>query len=1496
MSFKPRNEVAQRASAEVLPMLKIVQGLVIAALLSFTTQLAHGINASPEPVEVRQPDGTKLMLQVRGDERFHWFEDMKGFPVIKDAGNQYVYSIVEPAGKLVPTALLVGQADPVIAGIVSKAMPSAEQIRTMTALAEDPSFDTPNFSGPPQQVAARGMVKNLVILCKFADHTFGTHTRQQADYNVLFNNVGSNATLAPTGSVKDYFQEASYGTMSFQSTVIAWVTLPNSEAYYANGSDGTGGVYPRNAQGMVKDALDVADSLVNFAEFDQNNDGFVDAITILHSGYGAETGGGNGNWIWSHKWSLWQVAGGRWTSHETNGVGVPVKVYDYHTEPALWGTSGTAISHVGVICHETGHFFGLPDLYDTDNSSSGIGSWCLMANSWGFDGSQLHPPHPSAWCKAQLGWVTPTVISSGSQTAARVETSQSIFKVTSGFPAGEYLLVENRQPYGFESIIPQGGLAIWHIDENKAKNTDEGYPGQSGWPANGLHYKVALLQADGLYQLEKGIGSGNASDLYRGGGVAAISPLTVPSTNRYQSGIVASTNNTITNISASGTSMSFTLNNTSVSKANLTFYTPAGWTDKVIVSNVTGTNTDSVGLSPKDSLYVDFAPWNNGEIAVPTAWSAKIYVDGVVVMNHPFPAGLGSNYYYSNEFDNSIGSLPPGVHILKIVLDSDNAVSEASEGDNEFQKTIVIASPNLTFYKPPGWSDAVVVSAVKGTIMDSPRLVSTDNLYVDLAPWNNGDAKVAVGWNAKIYVDGIERHNTAFATVLSPNYYFSSVFDKPIGAFLPGVHTVKVVLDTGNTVMESNEGDNIYQRSITVYDVPGKVSFGNSLMLVSEESGIVYVPLVRSSGNEGAVTVSVSSANGTAKAPGDFTSLSNAVVSFASGQTSASVPVTINRDTIGEVSETFTLRLTSPTGGASLGALTTTTVRIIDFDDSVRPSVAITWPAVNGSFREGMVTTTGKAADTNRISKVQVSLNGGSFMDATTTVTTTGLTATFTAPLAPLPGSNLLTVRSQDWRGNFSLTHSHTFFSVVLRPLVVSVSPSDAGTLTAPFPGIDTNRKVNYNYTLTATPRPGHVFSGWTANSMAGTGITVAKAELPTLTFTHQAGLVLTAHFIHNPFIPALIGTFNGLAIPSTSEPVSTGTKPGLDTVGFLQNAVVTSTGAFTSTLKIDGRNLTVVGKLDIAGVARFGTNRSTSLAIARTGKPSLEVDLRLDMTGTSGKITGSVQQKVLGTLIAKSLVDADRARGSGIGPLAKPYTLVFPARATQASGLAANHYPQGAGYATMMVNTNGVVTMSGKVADHTAITSSAPLSKLNKWPIFAQLYSLKGCIAGSAMLMGTDSVTPTTMRWFRPFQNTQWYPDGWSSGILVDLVGSEYVVPAAPPAISVFPGLLATTPNATLSFSLGQLSPAISKDVTISPTNLVTNSPVATSPTFVITRTTGLISGSFTHQDGSKPAFQGVILQKGATKGASGYFMTVSPKVPNYLGESGAVQVTAKP
>ena len=533
--------------------------------------------ADSAPFAYTQPDGSKVTLRLRGDEFFHWYEDMQGFTVVRK-GNAFVYANLDAAGQLEPTAWVAGRVDPLTKAMTPGILPPKnlrprnlhEGKAPYLPWAATKKAGVDGKAPATQDITASGTVKNLVILCLFNNHTIAANARQQSDYNVLFNNVGVNPVLAPTGSVRDAFTEMSYGKVTMQSTVVAWVTLPQTMAYYAGTNNGLAPVptppppanptgYPNNTQKMIEDALALVDPLVDFGQFDTDNDGYVDAIDIIHSGYGAETGGAPANSIWSVKWGL----PSDWTSADNNGGGVKVKVNAFHTEPALWATSGTAITRIGVICHETGHFFGLPDLYDTDNSSDGLGSWCMMANAWGFDGGQTHPPHFSAWCKVFLGWVTPTILSNpGTYAVTQAETNKSIYRINRGFTPAEYLLIENRQPAGFESDIPQGGLAIWHVDESVGGNTSEGFPGQPGWPGNGSHYKVALLQADGNYDLEKinhasASQRGDGGDVYRGGAVDAIGMNTVPNTDRYKIGTGGPTANRITNISNAGATMTF---------------------------------------------------------------------------------------------------------------------------------------------------------------------------------------------------------------------------------------------------------------------------------------------------------------------------------------------------------------------------------------------------------------------------------------------------------------------------------------------------------------------------------------------------------------------------------------------------------------------------------------------------------------------------------------------------------------------------------------------------------------------------------------------------------------------------------------------------------------------------------------------------------------------------------------------------------------------------
>lgn len=545
---------------------------LLAALCALTlpiltlAELPKTMPASPHPYTDVNSDGivTPLIYVKGGEPGFVPYEvTAEGYTVQKISGDYKYLEVDEATGIVVDSGLECGKDDP-----KNKKGKSGKKIskgikgrvgldtRRRNILETKTSEGDESIHFARRRAAVVGTKKNLVVPFKFSNHN-NRSVPSTSDLNILMNNIGPNANICPTGSVRDVYLKSSFNQLVLDSTVAPWVVLPNTEAYYGNGNSGMS----TRAQDMIRDALKALEATgFDFTSFDQDGDGFIDAIAFLHSGYGAEWGGTDSygtlytNRIWSHQWGL----ATKWTSKTGQSVS------RYHVSPSLWGTSGSNIGRIGVIAHETGHFFGLPDLYD-GQGGSGIGSYCLMANSWGFDGSQRYPPHMSAWSKIQLGWVTPTVITRNGQYSIRQACDYpDIYLINNKFPSKEYLLIENRQKCGMEAVIPGPGLAIFHIDDALLDYTLEGYPGQSGWPGNGKHYRVSLLQADGNYNLELGNNRGDATDLF-GATVKSLGPTgtsagkAYPNTNAYQGGNIINTGISIVSISAPGSTMTFSI-------------------------------------------------------------------------------------------------------------------------------------------------------------------------------------------------------------------------------------------------------------------------------------------------------------------------------------------------------------------------------------------------------------------------------------------------------------------------------------------------------------------------------------------------------------------------------------------------------------------------------------------------------------------------------------------------------------------------------------------------------------------------------------------------------------------------------------------------------------------------------------------------------------------------------------------------------------------------
>jgi immune inhibitor A len=347
----------------------------------------------------------------------------------------------------------------------------------------------------------------IVLLVDFVDNqaSDGGVDATAAEFNYqLF----SKSHLDGHYSMTEFYLDNSYGTFYIRGNVAGWYRLPHSYDWYVQGNNGWGD-YPQNAQGMAEDAVLAADPDVDYSIYDNDGDGWIDGIFIVHAGTGAEQSGSDYE-IWSHMWSL---------PGTLNLDGVNIS--EYTTEPEE--TNGVGMMTIGVFAHEFGHFIGLPDLYDTDYSSSGIGNWSLMAGgSWNMGGAR--PAFMDAWCKSQLGFLTPVNVTDNliDVEIPSVKFNPVAYRVwANGTVGNQYFLVENRQKGGLDPGIPGSGLVIYHIDESQWGNEDETHP------------LVGVEQADGLFHLESGTNSGDGHDAWYDPWRTAFDDLSLPNTHGY---------------------------------------------------------------------------------------------------------------------------------------------------------------------------------------------------------------------------------------------------------------------------------------------------------------------------------------------------------------------------------------------------------------------------------------------------------------------------------------------------------------------------------------------------------------------------------------------------------------------------------------------------------------------------------------------------------------------------------------------------------------------------------------------------------------------------------------------------------------------------------------------------------------------------------------------------------------------------------------------------
>ena len=480
----------------------------VVALVVASTAFATGANPNAI-VKLKQPDGRSFLARIWGDEFIHGYEALNGHTVVLHWKTQ-TWRYAEPGvrGRLKPSDAVVTRDRPLGREHLRPTRAAFDRARAREGI---PPAGKPLLLAAPPWAGVDTDI--LFIAVEFTD-VGCTNTPAQMQTSMF----GGGAS--GPGDLDAYYNEVSYGDLQLVGTVLGdgggtadCVNLGNNRAFYNNPV-----ANPDGDDDLVREALADIDAAVNFADYDNNGDGAIDALGIVYAGGGQHdgcaTGGGNNDNLWPH-------SGGVGGGQAVDGGARTVNPFIINSEvtfplsaPPPPVTDCNVFQTIGLFAHELGHSLGIPDLYDTDigTSQSGVSSWSVMANqNLSTTNNADTPPHFDPFSKAFLDWITPTVHAAGDrfvESISRVEDSGEVHQFLanpSGFQiggTGEYFLVENRQNALFDANLVGCGILVWHIAEDQTTNRFGGHTAAT-------HRLVDIDEADGLANLDANAGADN---------------------------------------------------------------------------------------------------------------------------------------------------------------------------------------------------------------------------------------------------------------------------------------------------------------------------------------------------------------------------------------------------------------------------------------------------------------------------------------------------------------------------------------------------------------------------------------------------------------------------------------------------------------------------------------------------------------------------------------------------------------------------------------------------------------------------------------------------------------------------------------------------------------------------------------------------------------------------------------------------------------------------